>query len=133
MCPPAVKQAKHVDRLLNAKRRAGNIGEESGGPMAFIAGLQTLQVSNGNSDNQQGEFPMEESNSTSISTSASAAPLLGTTALVQKHTPNKNQAGSAMIEALMQMQIMTNERAEKDRIEARKAAKRERCRVKRRE
>eukprot|EP00977_Amphora_coffeiformis_P013371 scaffold3492_cov99-Amphora_coffeaeformis.AAC.1 len=39
-CPPEVKKAKEIERLVAAKTRAGDISKENRGAMAALAGME---------------------------------------------------------------------------------------------
>ena len=105
-CPPDVKQAKYIDRLLKAKQSAGDISEESGGPLAAVAGLEAVAT---NSDRY------------SDNDSIRPPPLHAGTALVQKRTQSpKTTSSQSLIESMLAMQVMAQQNAAAERAEARK-------------
>ena len=117
--------------MLRAKQRAGNIGEESGGPAAVLAHLETFDAQKKNGEDEQG-FSTETSSLANNSAIADGVPrLLGAQALVQKRASPRSAAGpSSMIEALLSMQMLANQKADEDRAETRKREAQERKREK---
>ena len=111
-CPPDVKKAKYVDRLLKAKQSAGDISEESGGPLAAVAGLEAATTSS-------------ERNSEAGSVRPPA--LQAGQVLVQKRKESpKSSANQSLLESMLAMQVMAQQNAAAERAEQRKREREER-------
>jgi len=105
-CPPDVKKAKAIDRLLKAKQRAGDISEENGGPIAALAGME-IQEDNPGIFEDNGR-----TDTASIGTNVTGA------ALVQKRSSPKSRGSStSLIETMISFQMMQAEKEEKRREE----------------
>ena len=105
-CPPDVKKAKAIDRLLKAKQRAGDISEENGGPIAALAGMEVRQ----SSDDTGGRA------------NDSASVMSNVTGLVQKRSSPKNQVqqgSSSLIESLISFQMIQSQKEDQRREEDR--------------
>ena len=111
-CPPDVKKAKYIDRLLKAKQSAGDISEESGGPLAAVAGLEAVGAN---------------SERLSDTDSTRPPPLQAGSVLVQKRTQSPRTTSShSLIESMLAMQVMAQQSAAAERAEARKREREER-------
>ena len=113
-CPPDVKKAKAIDRLLKAKQRAGDISEENGGPMAALAGME---IRDGVDDSARGDSARGD---------ASLASNVTGTALVQKRSSPKGGNSASMIEQMISFQMMQSQKREEERVEDQKRHEQER-------
>jgi len=119
-CPPDVKKAKAIDRLLKAKQRAGDISEENGGPIAALAGMEI----------QEGNTGMLEDNridNVSVGTNVTGA------ALVQKRSSPKSRGSSTLIETMISFQMMQAQKEEQRREEESRKEEQRRKEEKRKE
>ena len=119
-CPPDVKKAKAIDRLLKAKQRAGDISEENGGPIAALAGMEI----------QEGNMGMSEDNridTASVGTNVTGA------ALVQKRSSPKSRGSSTLIETMISFQMMQAQKEEQRREEESRKEEQRRKEEKRKE
>lgn len=104
-CPPDVKKAKAIDRLLKAKQRAGDISMENGGPMAALAGMEIRE---------EGTDDIDASVATNLT-----SPNIAGSALVQKKSSPKTQSSSSLIESLISFQMIQSQKNEERREEER--------------
>ena len=110
-CPPDVKRAKHIDRLLKAKQSAGDVSEEAGGPLQALAALEVVAGS---------------SERLSDADSVRPPPLQAGHVLAQKRTPSKTAGSQSVIESMLAMQVMAQQTAAAERAETRKREREER-------
>ena len=100
-CPPDVKKAKEIERLIAARTRAGDISEENGGAMAALAGME-------------------------IDTKSSSSNTLeGTQALSAKRASPRMQSQQSFIEQVMAWQMMQSQQMNAQRELDRQQNKRE--------
>ena len=104
-CPPDVKKAKAIDRLLKAKQRAGDISEENGGPIAALAGMEIQEGNAGISED------FGRNDTASINTNVTGS------ALVQKRSSPKSKATASLIETMISFQLMQAQKEEQRREE----------------
>ena len=105
-CPPDVKKAKAIDRLLKAKQRAGDISEENGGPIAALAGMEIQEGNTATSGDDIGR-----NDTASVNTNVTGA------ALVQKRSSPKSKTSASLIETMISFQLMQAQKEEQRREE----------------